>query len=246
MSSGWWLRQVAVLASDLGATVDAIRDTFSLAVCHRSDHVEGFAMANALLPVGEQFLEVASPLDGSSPAARMLATRGECGYLLILQTDDLDGARHRATAAGATVTIELDEADAHEVHFHPRSTGGVALAFDWMEPESHWRWAGDGWRNHVCTDTVTGIAGVTLGAPQHHDLAALWGRLLGIDPVERGGALYIPLRGGFLRFVPCDDRPSLRAVHLTGRHATTCTLQIGDVVVTTERTSIAGRDPDRR
>lgn len=244
MNSGWWLRQVAVLARDLDATVDAICDTFALAVCHRSDHIDGFAMSNALLPVGEQFLEVAAPLNDTTPAGRMLATRGECGYLVILQTDDLAGARRRAVAAGAVVTIELEEADAHEIHFHPRSTGGVALAFDWMEPESQWRWAGSGWRNHVRTDTVSGLAGVTLGAPQHDGLAALWGQLLGIDPVEHDDERYIPLRGGFLRFVHCDDRPSLRAVHLTGRRATTSALDIGDCSVTTATTSFADRHPD--
>ncbi|MDO8390335.1 MAG: VOC family protein [Actinomycetota bacterium] len=232
MGPTWWLRQVAVLARDLGATVDAVGDTFDLAVCHRSDRIEGFAMANALLPVGEQFLEVASPLDGSSPAGRMLAGRGEGGYLVILQTDDLDGARSRAIAAGAVVTIELDEPDAHEIHFHPRSTGGVALAFDWMQPESHWRWAGSEWRHHVRTDVVTGIAGVTLSAPQHEVLATQWGQLLGIDPQAHAGALQIPLRGGFLRFVPGGSRPALHTVHLTGPGP--ASLQVGDLLVTTQ------------
>ena len=103
----WWIRQVAVLAADLDGTVGQIAERFDLDVCHRSDRVEGHAMSNALMPVGEQFLEVASPLDNSSPAARLLARRGDCGYLVILQTDDMDAARGCAEAKGAAVTIEL-------------------------------------------------------------------------------------------------------------------------------------------
>ena len=100
----WWIRQVAVLAADLDRTIDHIVDRFDLDVCHRAESVEGYAMSNALMPVGEQFLEVASPLDDRSPAARMLARRGDCGYLVMLQTNDMDAARRRVETAGATVT----------------------------------------------------------------------------------------------------------------------------------------------
>ncbi len=150
--SGARLRQVAVLARDRDAAIAEITASFSLEVCHADDEVAGFAMANALMPVGDQFLEVASPLDDSTPAARLLGRRGEGGYLVIVQVDDIDRARHRAEEAGAKVTIEIDRPGAREIHFDPRSTG------------VEWPWPSTGWRTRL-PGTGPGRAGETMRSP---------------------------------------------------------------------------------
>ena len=45
---------------------------------------------------------------------------------------------------------------------------------DWDE----WRWAGPAWRDHVRTDVVTGVTGVTVGAADPTVMAARWSEVL--------------------------------------------------------------------
>src|SRR6185437_8780205 len=54
------LRQIALVARQLAPVVD--RDVFGLEVAYRDPGVEAFGLENAVLPVGNQFLEVVAPI----------------------------------------------------------------------------------------------------------------------------------------------------------------------------------------
>ena len=56
------LRQVAMIAPDLDPVVDELRRTFGLQVCFHDPGVAEFGLRNALLLVGDQFIEVLSPI----------------------------------------------------------------------------------------------------------------------------------------------------------------------------------------
>ena len=212
----WWLRQVAVLAADRDETTERIARAFGLEVCHRNDEIREFAMSNSLCAVGSQFLEIATPLDGGSPAGRRLETRGEGGYLVILQTNDIDEARQRAEAAGAAVTIELEHPGARELHLHPKSTAGVALALDWMDPPESWKWAGPDWERAVRADVVLGLAGLTISADEPQSIATRWAEILGTDIEAGPDASTIWLEEGWLRFARrVGGPPALSRLHLT-------------------------------
>ena len=100
------------------------------------------------MPIGNQLLEVVSPKEENTSAGRLLDRQGgDGGYMVILQTDDLAGARARAEAGGARVVWELALDDIATVHLHPRDVGGAIVSLDESKNPDDWRWAGPGWRD---------------------------------------------------------------------------------------------------
>jgi catechol 2,3-dioxygenase-like lactoylglutathione lyase family enzyme len=200
------LRQIALLARDLEATVEDLRAVFGIEVGFRDPGVAFFGLANAVFPVGDTFLEVVSPARADSAGARMLEKRsGECGYMVIVQVDDLAAARARVAAEQVRIVFEHAHAAGHTetIHLHPRDSGGAILSLDASNPPASWDWAGPEWRRHVRTDVVAGIAGATLASDAPAGLAARWASLLGRPAAALGGDVFaIALDGSALRFVP--------------------------------------------
>lgn len=200
------LRQVALLARDLEAAVENLRAVFGLDVGFRDPGVAFFGLANAVLPVGDCFLEVVSPARADSAGARMLAKRGgDCGYMVIVQVADLAAARARAADENVRIVFEHAHDAGHTatIHLHPRDTGGAILSLDASNPPGAWDWAGPRWREHVRTDVVAGIAGATLASDAPAGLAARWASLLDRPAAALGGDVFaIALDGATLRFVP--------------------------------------------
>lgn len=200
------LRQVALLARDLEATVEDLRAVFGIDVGFRDPGVAYFGLANAVFPVGDCFLEIVSPVREDSAGARMLERRGgDCGYMVIVQCDDLAVARARVAGENVRVVFEHAHDAGHTatIHLHPRDTGGAILSLDVSDPPESWDWAGPAWRDHVRTDVVAGIAGATLASDAPAGLAARWASLLGRPAAALGGDVFaIALDAATLRFVP--------------------------------------------
>ena len=79
------LRQVCLAARTLEPMVSDIAAIFGLKVCHRDPNVARYGLENALLPVGDSFIEIVAP------------TR-ELARLVLLDAAHLqeEEARHRA------------------------------------------------------------------------------------------------------------------------------------------------------
>ncbi len=69
------LRQVALVAADLDPVVTQLSDTFGPSVCFRDPGVAEFGLHNALMVVGDQFLEVVSPTEPGTTCGRLLDKR---------------------------------------------------------------------------------------------------------------------------------------------------------------------------
>jgi catechol 2,3-dioxygenase-like lactoylglutathione lyase family enzyme len=176
------LRQVALVASDLAAAESALADRLGLEVGFRDPGVAEFGLTNAVLPVGDGFLEVVSPAQDGTTAGRLLAKRGgDGGYMVIVQCDDLVRRRNRFADLGVRVVWQLDLGDIEGTHVHPRDVGGAILSLDEARPWPSWRWGGPAWRDHVRTGIVTGLAGVTVGADDPLAMAARWGDVLDVE-----------------------------------------------------------------
>jgi hypothetical protein len=214
------LRQVALAATDLAATVEALTDVLDIEVGFKDPGVGVFGLDNAVMPVGETHLEVVSPVRDDATAKRWIEKRGgDSGYMVILQCDDyahLAAEAARARQAGAQVVWEGEHEGGRTVHFHPRALGAI-LSFDAMPAWDDWVWGGPDWRSHVRTRTVSGICGVELESPDPERLAAHWGRVVGVAPKpDAAGRPRIELRrGGRLVFVPGEDGEGLAGVELT-------------------------------
>jgi len=207
------LRQVALVAADLDAAVEELQKVLDIEVGFRDPGVGLFGLRNAVLPVGNEFVEVVSPVEPGTTAGRWLERRGgDAGYMVIVQCDDLAAARARAESAGVRVVWEtrLDaergEPEAATIHLHPRDVGGAILSLDTMRPSEGWRWAGPAWRDHVRTSQVSGLAGAVLAAADPEATAARWSAVLGAAARAGADACHeIALDGSLLRFVPAVD-----------------------------------------
>ena len=67
------LRQVAWVANDLAESTAQVRDHLHLDVCYSDPGVGVFGLENVLFPVGDQFLEIVSPVADNTTAGRLLA-----------------------------------------------------------------------------------------------------------------------------------------------------------------------------
>lgn len=98
------LRQVALVAADLAPVVEDLEAVLGIETGFADPGVGEFGLTNAVLPVGDTFLEVVSPATEGTTAGRYLERRnGDGGYMVILQSDALDADRRRFEELGVRV-----------------------------------------------------------------------------------------------------------------------------------------------
>lgn len=91
--------------------------------------ISKFGLRNAILPIGQAFVELAEPLNESSPIAQAIQEGGEGLYLVALEVDDLDAAVADLRAKGYRVT---DPAEGSQPTYRlafvsPKSAHGALL-----------------------------------------------------------------------------------------------------------------------
>jgi hypothetical protein len=203
------LQQLALVAEKLEPVVATLCERLGIEVAYNDPGVAIFGLENAVMPVGETFLEVVSPAKVGTTAGRYLDRRGgDGGYMVILTVDDLAPCRARAEAANVRIAWEggieatpESPASWQGIHLHPGDTGGAILSFDRPDPPESWIAAGLHWRDHVRTDVVKELRVAELQSDDPGALARRWSALVG-RPVEGNE---IALDRGRLRFVPATD-----------------------------------------
>src|SRR5713226_5795789 len=106
------LRQVALVAHDLEPVVADLCAVLGIDVAFRDPGVREFGLHNAVMAIGDTFLEVVSPVQPDTTAGRYLERRGgDGGYMVILQCDDLDADRRRVADLGIRVVWQIDLPD---------------------------------------------------------------------------------------------------------------------------------------
>jgi hypothetical protein len=171
------LRQVALVARELDPVVEELCEQLSVGVCFRDPGVARFGLHNALMTIGDQFLEVVAPTQDGTTAGRLLDRRGgDGGYMAIFEVDDLDDRLGTLEKAGVRTVWTIDRTDIRARHLHPRDVGGAIVSIDQPVPNGAWPWGGQ-WVAHADTDVVTGIAGITIGAQDPAAMRARWAEL---------------------------------------------------------------------
>ncbi len=172
------LRQVALVAHDLETVVDELRERLGLTVCFTDPGVGAFGLRNALMMIGDQFLEVVSPTQDGTTAGRLLKKRGgDGGYMAIYEVDDLDERERHLIEHGVRVVWRGDFPAIRGRHLHPGDVGGAIVSIDQPIPNGAWLWGGQDWVAHQDTSVVTAIAGVTIGAADPAGMQARWTQL---------------------------------------------------------------------
>ena len=124
------IRQIALVARELDPVVDDLCAVLGVEVAFNDPGVAEFGLKNAVMALGDQFLEVVSPFRADASAARYLERRrGDGGYMVILQSDDLDADRTRLARVGARIVWEIAFDDIATIHLHPRDVGGAIVSY---------------------------------------------------------------------------------------------------------------------
>ncbi|TPQ50011.1 hypothetical protein C2U72_15570 [Prosthecomicrobium hirschii] len=233
------LRQICMVVETLEPVLDRLIDVFGLTVCHGKGDLSHYGVpyrepppyqaaffkqhgvTGALLPIGDDFLELIAPLRADTPAARYLARRGEGGYMVITETDDTGTFQARASREGVRLAGTADYPTYHEVQMDPRDIGGAILSFS-MQREGRpfdggWFPAGADWQARRAPGWQA-IASATLTVAEPDRTAARWSSLIGapVAPdADRGTA--IRLDKGMIRFEPAPGAGGrLTAIGLAG------------------------------
>ncbi len=173
------LRQVVIAARDLDETVDRLCSVLGLHVCFNDPSVAEFGLHNALMTVGDQFIEVVSPVIDDSAAARLLDRRRAVvtAYMVMFEVDDLDSRMAALAAAGVRTVWSGDFGTIRGRHLHPGDVGGAIVSLDETDPAGSWHWAGPNWTAHTDNSVVTAVAGYKIGTDDPTVVEARWAHL---------------------------------------------------------------------
>jgi len=179
------LRQIALVAHDLDEAIASVRTHLGVDVCFRDPGVAEFGLHNALFRIGDQFLEIVSPVTSGTTAGRLLERAGgDCGYMAIFEVDDLDKRMTHLASLGVRTVRQGDFRQIRGRHLHPKDTGGTLVSIDQPHRPGEWHWAGPTWRDAPPSTVASAITGITLASPDPEQLRARWGRL-GIDAAAK-------------------------------------------------------------
>lgn len=203
------IRQIVFAAAELQRSSELIAQVFGLGTPYADPGVAEFGIANAVFSIGDQFIEVISPAGPGltdTACGRHLQRHGDSGYMLILQTADLDADRARFAALGVRTVWQSDHADIRASHLHPKDIGGAIVSVDQPQPPASWRWGGPDWRVAPGDAGRQCLRGITLRSAQPQALAQRWAQVLGLaDPSAQGPGWRLGLGDGFADFTPADD-----------------------------------------
>jgi len=183
------LRQIAVVAADLHHAGLEIGGVLGVEACYVDPGVKLFGLKNMLWPIGTQMLEVVTPIvDGTAGGRYIERRKGDGGYMVICEVDDVGHRRARAAELGVRVAFELDTPGEHEgIQLHPGDTGGSFFEMDQMlmagggDVGGPWHPAGNNWEPYVRTERVSGISAAELQSPEPDRLAQRWSEIAEID-----------------------------------------------------------------
>ena len=203
------LRQICLVAHDRDTVVGHLESVLSIHTAFEDPGVATFGLHNAVMPVGDQFLEVVAPVREGTTAGRYLQRRGgDGGYMLIFQSDDQAHHRSIIDRLGWRVVTDFESHGYRCMQVHPADNGGTFLEIDRQDPWDDWHPAGPSWRQHVDTSVVTGFVQADIGCADPEDISARWGTALD-RPVTIGrncGMHKVRPDGFCVRFVPAGPR----------------------------------------
>lgn len=202
------LRQICLVAPQLAPAIADISAIMGLDVCYRDGNVAKYGLENALLPVDTILLEVVAPFEpGSGTAAGRFIekTGGRGGYMAIFACKDPDARGAQANAIGVRTANVITHAPYHGVQLHPRDCRAAFIEFNHTDGSDDilgpYPPAGPNWQKSIRKDTTLALTEVEMQSPEPAELAAHWGRILGIPASD--ATLSLP--NCIFRFVKGDS-----------------------------------------
>jgi hypothetical protein len=205
------LRQIALVARDRDAVVSQLKSELGVDVAFNDPGVDVFGLHNAVMPVGNQFLEVVAPIKEGTAAGRYLDRRkGDGGYMVILQCDEHAARKARlGDELGVRFAMAHDGKQYKVLQLHPADTGGSFLEVDEQiggedMANGPWEPAGPNWQHARNTSKVSAITAAVIQSDDPARLAARWAELLDLELAD-GDVPTLALDNATLQFVEAND-----------------------------------------
>jgi len=202
-----WLRQVALVAKERDPVRHEIFELFGLDSDFEDEGVSVFGLHNSVMTIGDTFLEIVAPTQADTTAGRLLERMGgDGGYMILVQTDDIDFYRSHTEKLGVRKIWQADRENVKAFHMHPKDLGATIVSIDWMAPQEEWEWAGAGWQSRG-SKYVDKITAVDVQCHDQLTTARHWATALN-QPVQLEGDIHVMRMGaGKVNFVEAlDDR----------------------------------------
>ena len=198
------LRQLVIATSEMDLLADSICDLFELKRTFSDPELIVFGLQNVLIPLGDTFLELVTPVRENTSAERFLRKRGgDGGYMVIVDSVDIEKERKRLETVEMDIVWHenrnTDGIHGQSLHLHPKQVGGAILSIDNMNPASSWLWAGTEWEENINKSLVSHLSGVNICSPHPDNLVSNWERALGRKRSVDGTS--IDLSGSSINFV---------------------------------------------
>jgi hypothetical protein len=212
------LRQIAVVVAELDPVVDVWSTVLGIEVCYRDPQVGQFGLCNALMPVGNQLIELVSPLRAGTAGGRFLDRRGgDGGYMVIAQVEDFAPFAQRVEELGVRLVHAFEvPGEIRDMQLHPRDTGGALFEIDEIQgpgahdPDGPWRYAGPDWQRARRLERVSAVTAAEIQCDDDPGrVAARWGALTDRPPMpDHHGRPTLQWDNATVRFVrSTDGRP---------------------------------------
>jgi methylmalonyl-CoA/ethylmalonyl-CoA epimerase len=123
------IEHVAIAVSDLDAAIAHYRDVWGVDVEHR-EVVEDQGVEEAMLPLGESYLQLLGPTSPDTTVGRFVARRGSGLHHIAYEVDDLVAALARLREQGVPLIDEQPRRGGrgHMVAFvHPKGNQGLLV-----------------------------------------------------------------------------------------------------------------------
>ena len=206
------LRQICLVARELKPVEEHLKEVLGINVCFRDPGVGFFGLENALFPIGNQLLEVVTPVKEGTAGGRYLDRRGgDGGYMVITQCDDHAPRRSRVEELGIRIAHQFDNEHFLNMQLHPKDTGATFFEIDEQlgegaqDIDGPWGPAGPDWQRAKNTDRVDGILAAELQCDDPESVAKKWSDIAEIPLDEE---LNLELDNASLRFIRrSDGRP---------------------------------------
>jgi hypothetical protein len=200
------IRQAVLVVRELEPVVARLRDELGTPEPFHDPGVGRFGVENAVLAVGDSFLEVLAPVRPDTAAGRHLDRRGgDAGYMVMLQVADMTATRARLAALDVRVVWEAELPDAVDLHLHPRDVPGALVAVDTMDPPGSWRWGGPAYTGpSFTTGAKGGLTGLTVAVPDPVAAAQKWAVVAGLDD-PAGASLLLDSGAQRIDFLAATD-----------------------------------------
>jgi hypothetical protein len=182
------LRQIALVAHSLDHAIADISSALDVDMIYRDPGVGFFGLHNALFCIGDQFLEVISPIQEGTTAGRLLEKLGgDGGYMALYEVDDLDSRIDHVKSLGIRTVWEGTGDAIRGRHLHPRDTGGTLVSLDQPDVAGEWAWGGPEWKSHRSSSVASSIDSFTVSVPDPESSRDHW-TTLGINEAVRFAA----------------------------------------------------------